>query len=534
MKVLKNYKDLTAEDIEYIRHIYYSERIHKEKTDIIGAKFGIAERTVRKWWENLDLNKVSSNLPIQLQAAEKRALKKDTKVVLVTTAQNKTAVNKDFFNNLKTYQSYIENELGKKCEIIVIPSRYRNPTSNIENEKDIANDWWEDEINDYLYYGSVEFGDCLISADSRISPTASEPLNGYELLTSNGHLILGHSRLHFRVIPRLRKQPLRTMCTTGYLTTKNYSKSRAGNIAYQHHSYGFCVLELKDDNACYIPRLVKVTKDGNFTDLIFKTETQKVSTIDKSLGLVWGDIHARQVNRDFLKVTLDLAEKLKPKIHTLHDIFDGSTVNPHESKDMFLKRLKISEGKHLIEDEVEEALDLIEEIKNCCNNVAIVESNHDIFLQRYLDTDNWKNDLHNSPAYLKYALIQQTVDLRKYGNVFGYLIHDRFGEDVQYVKMGDSLKIGEYECGLHGDYSSNGSKGSTKGFSRLNLKMIHAHIHTASIHNNVTSVGVTANVEQYYNRKGLSSWCYAHSVVHDNGKNQLLVFTDDYKLSGLI
>lgn len=528
------YKDLSAEEIEYIKHIYYSDRLHKEKTDILGAKFGIGERAVRKWWMKLGLNKLVSDLPPQLQKAQERELHKDTKVVLVTTAQNKTSVNRDFLKNLETYKEFIETTLGKKTEIVVIPSRYRNPTSNIENEKDIANDWWEDEVNNYLYYGSVQFGDCLISADSRISPTASEPLNGYELLTSDGHLILGHSRLHFRVIPRLRKQPLRAMCTTGYITTKNYSKSRAGNVAYQHHSYGFSILELKDKDTCYIPRLVKVTKEGNFTDLIYKTDSGNVSIIESSLGLVWGDIHARQVNKDFLKTTLGLSEKLKPEIHVLHDIFDGSTVNPHESKDMFLKRLKISEGKHLIEDEVEEALNLIDEIKDCCNNIAIVESNHDLFLQRYIDNDNWKNDLFNSPAYLKYALIQQTVDLRDYGNVFGYLIYDRFGKEVQYIKMGESLKIGDYECGLHGDYSSNGSKGSTKGFSRLNLKMVHGHVHTASIHNNVTSVGVTANVEQYYNRKGLSSWCYAHSVIHDNGKNQLLVFTDDYKLSSLI
>ena len=35
----KAYKDLTAEDIEYIKHVYYSERTHKEKTDILSNKF---------------------------------------------------------------------------------------------------------------------------------------------------------------------------------------------------------------------------------------------------------------------------------------------------------------------------------------------------------------------------------------------------------------------------------------------------------------------------------------------------------------
>lgn len=529
-----NYNDLTAEDIEYIKHIYYSERLHKEKTDILSAKFGIAERTVRFWWKKLDLNKISSDLPPQLQKAQERSLNKNTKVVLVTTAQNKTAVNKDFLLNLEIYRDFIETQLGKKCEILIIPSKYRNPTSNVENEKNVANDWWEDEIEKYLFYGKVEFGDCLISADSRISPTASEPLNGYELMASKGHLILGHSRLHLRVLPRLRKDPLRTMCTTGYITTKNYSKSKAGNISFEHHSYAFCVLELKDNDTCYIPRLVKVTKEGNFTDIIYKVENRTVSTIDKSLGFVWGDLHCRYLNREFFNETMELTKKLRPEKNILHDIFDGSTVNPHEVKDMFLQRLKIVEGKHLLEDEVEECLGIVEEIKNCGGKVFISESNHDNFLTRYIDNENWKKHLFNSPAYLKYAYIQQTVDLREYGNILGYLINERFGEEVEYIKMGDSLKIADYECGLHGDFSANGQRGQTRGFSRLNLKMVHAHVHSPSVHNNVISVGTTCDIHQYYNRKGLSSWAYAHCVIHDNNKNQLLLFTDDYKLSGLI
>lgn len=517
-----NYKDLTKAQIEYIRHIYYSERSHKEKTDILGDKFGISERSVRRWWAKLDLNKISSDLPPQLQIAEKRNLRKNTKVLLVTTAQNKTCINKDFLKNLEAYRDFI----GDSAEIVVIPSRYRNPTSNTDD--DAQSDWWDEDVQDYLFYGKVELGDTLISADSRISPTASEPLNGYELLANKGHLILGHSRQHLRVIPRLRIEPLRIMCTTGYATVKNYSKSKAGNIGFAHHSTGFVIVE-----EGLVPRVVKATDDGDFTDIVYEVSSGQVNKINKSLGFVLGDIHARQLNKDFFKITMDWSKKLNPEIHVCHDVFDGSTVNPHEAKDMFTQRLKIAQGKHLIEDEVEEALNVIEEIKGCCSNVKVVEANHDLFLQRHIDNESWKKDLHNSPAYLKYALIQQTVDLREYGNIFGYLIHERFKGEVEYVKMGDSLRIGSYECGQHGDFGSNGAKGNIKSFSRLNVKLIHGHVHSPAMHNNVTAVGVTANLHQHYNRKGFSSWAYAHSVIHENGKNQLLIFTDDYKLTNI-
>jgi hypothetical protein len=64
--------------------------------------------------------------------------------------------------------------------------------------------------------------------------------------------------------------------------------------------------------------------------------------------------------------------------------------------------------------------------------------------------------------------------------------------------------------------------------------MIHAHTHSPILFNSVTVVGVSCNIDQYYTRRGLSSWAYAHSIVHPNGKNQLLVLGDDLKISGLI
>jgi len=523
------YKELTPEEIEYLKHVYYLDVSHKEKMEILCKKFEIGERTVRKWFLKFGLTKSVSNLPPQLKKAQDRALEKDTKILLVTAAQNKTAINQDFFANLKTYQDYIQTVLGKKTEIVIIPSKYRNPTSNVEDKKTKANDWWADEIENYLFYGKLDFKGTLVSCDSRISPTAKEPTMGYEILASNNHLVLAHSKIHFKTLPRFRKEPLRCITTTGYMTSKNYSLSKAGEVAFENHAYGFVVVE---EGVC--PRNVKVKSDGSFTDIIYSTKDGQTSKIENSLGFVWGDIHARVINRDFLNETKKLVALLNPEKSVLHDVFDGSSINPHESKDMFIQRLKITQNKHLLEDEVTECLDLIEEIKGCCGEVWISEANHDNFLSRHIDDVNWKKDLHNSPAYLKYAYIQQTVDLREYGNILGYLINQRFGDSVKYMKMGDSMYIADYQCALHNDFGANGSKGSTKGFGRMNLKLIGGHSHSPMLYNNVTTVGVSCDLEQWYNRKGLSSWAYAHSVIHDNGKNQLLVFTDDYKLSNLI
>lgn len=528
------FKDLTPENIEYLRHIYYEQNIsHIEKMAILTNKFKCSERTVRRWWkEKLRLSELLSKLPKQIQEARDRVIPKDTDILLVTSAQNKTAINLDFLSNMVTYSEKL-TELGYKVEIVVAPTRYRNPTNPIENEKEKTEEWWVDEVLPYLHHGKLQFGDTLISTESRIRPTASNPLMGYEVLAKNNHLVLPHSKIHFKTMPRVKNNPLRTMSSTGYITHKNYSDSKSGEKAYEHHSFGFVIIEKKKDGTCHTPRNVKVKDDGSFIDLIYSVDGS-VKKIEHSEGFVWGDIHAAVVNREIFDITLNLYDLFKPKKTVLHDLYDGSCINPHEVKDMYIQRRKIIEKRYLVEDEIQHSFDLLSEIVDTGSDVYVTLSNHDVFLDRYINDGNWKKDLHNSPAYLKYSYIQQTEDLSEIGTVYGWLLKKEFKNKVTYLNYGSSLDIMGYACAMHGDHGSNGSRGTYRQFSKLNTKMISAHSHSPIIYDGVTVVGITCNKDQYYTRKGLSSWAYAHSVIHPNGKNQLLVFGDDYKISELL
>lgn len=527
------FKDLTKEDIEYITLIYNEDMSHLEKMGILTKKFGVTDRSIRGWWNKLNLKEPLSKLPKQLLAARDREFDPCADIVLFTAAQNKTGINRRFFENILAYKKFLEG-FGKKVELIVAPSRYRNPTSPVEADRKQGEQWWVDEVDQYLLYNKFQFGDTLISADSRIRPTAKRPLVGYEVLAKDNNLVLPHSRIHFNTMPRFKGKPLRTMSTTGFVTNRNYSDSKAGETGWQHHSYGFVVVEKKKDGTCHIPRNVKASSDGSFIDLVYEVNKGKISRIKGSAGFIWGDLHAAEINREVFDRTLDLYDVFRPDVTVLHDVFDGSTVNPHETKDMFIQRRKIIEGRYLIKDEIQHSFDLISEIVDTGSHVNVVLSNHDVFLDRYINDGNWKKDLHNSPTYLDYAKIQQTVDLRKYGTIYGYLLNQEFDGGVSYINYGDSLDIMGYECGLHADNGVNGAKGSPTTFAKLNTKMIGGHRHAPIIQDGYTGVGVTCNMDQYYTRKGLSSWAYAHSVVHSNGKNQLLVFGDDYKISDLI
>jgi hypothetical protein len=531
----KTFKELTPEDLEYLSHTYYDTEInHIEKMEILSSKFGVTERSIRRWWkEELKLGESFSTLPKQLKDVRDRILPKKTDIILFTSAQNKTSINRNMLINMQAYKAFLETK-GYVVELVIAPCRYRNPTSPTENSLKKGEEWWVDEVVPYLYYNKIEFGDVLLSTDSRIRPTAKNPLTSYEVLAKDRHLILPHPKVNFKTMPRFKGKPLRTMSTTGYLTRKNFSFSKAGETAQEHFSYGFNIVEKRKDGSCYIPRNVKVTQDGSFTDLIYEAKDGAVSVIESSKGIVLGDIHASNLNMEVFEKTLDLYKIFKPEQTVVHDLLDGETINPHERKDFFIQRRKIIEGKNMIEDEINHSFDIARVIKDTGSKLNVVISNHEVFLDRHINDMDWKKDLYNSPTYLKYAHIFQTVDLTEYGSLYGYLLKKEFGDEVAYINFNESLDICGYECGSHTDFGVNGAKGSPLTFARLNTKMIGAHGHSPLILDGFSRVGVTCNLDQYYTRKGLSSWAYAHSIIHNNCKNQLLVFTDDLQLSGLI
>lgn len=534
------FKELTPEHIEYIKMTYNDSGLnHDEKMEVLTKKFGIAERTVRSWWIKLELKKQASKLPPQLLKARDRSIPEDTKVILVTSAQNETAINKKQLKSIMKYKEFITSKLNKKTTEVVIPVRYRNPTSLTESESKKAEMWWVDEVKDKLYYNKIQFGDVTIACDTHISPTARMPLSSLDALGGNGHLILGAFRIHFKTQARLRNQPLKTMSTTGAITRKNYSKSKAGDTGSIHHSYGFTIIELKEDGTCYVPRNIYVTDEGEFTDLCYKVTPEGVSRIEHSEALVWGDIHKEVMSEEIYEKTRKLCEVLKPKKHIQHDLLDGGRFNPHERKDVFVLRQKILNGKWSIEEEVKEAVNFPKRMLKECGGeeVFIVQSNHDEFLDRHITDMDWKKDLHNSSAYLKYAMIQQTVNLEQYGNIFGYLINKKYKDHkrkVTYLKYGDILEVKGFNLSMHGDHGTNGSRGSITQYKRMNFKMIHGHNHSPIIMDGVTSVGLTGKLDQYYTRKGVSTHAYAHCLVHENGKRQLIVFDNNGDVTGLI
>jgi len=536
-KLQKFLDEDNTKEIEYIKMMYYSEMSHLEKTQMLAKRYDVTRRTIRNWFIKLNLTDNHFKLPPELRKARKRDIDSDTDMLFVTYAQNKTLPNFKMLHSMFRYKEFVQKEFGLKVQILIIPGRYRNPTSPVEGRTTKQDQWWHADLTDYLYYNKIEFSDSFIAADTRVRPTAKMPLTGFESMVGDNHLVLGHPRIHLKTMPRFKGDPLRLMTTTGSITTKNYSISKAGDIGYIHHSYGFTVLEKtkEDPNICHPPRAVKVNQDGDFVDLGYHVTPDKVEKIKSSESFILGDIHRRSLDPQKYNASSKLMKILNPDMVVMHDLNDASTVNPHESKDFYIQRKKIRDGQYLVKDEEREVMDFVESfLEDHPCDLKVIQSNHDDFLDRWVNNTDWKKDLHNSDTYLRYAKIQQTEDIEKYGNLFGYLLSQEFPKSVEYITSVDSLRVRGYQIGKHGHQGVNGARGSERSFKKMNTKMIYGHKHSPLIIDGVTVVGTSTYLWMYYNSAGASAWAHADSVIYPNGKNQLIIFGDDYKISRLI
>ena len=524
------FKHLTEEDKGYLASVYRLDISHEERVSILSKRFSVSARSIRRWWLKMGLTPTPERLPLQLEKAWQRDLTENADILLVSSVQNQSVVHQGLLDGMRKYAQYIEENFKLKVQIVVIPTRYRNPTTPMEDEKSANDLWWDASVDEYLHYNEVKFGDTLIDAMARTVPTAKMPLTGHEPSANGQNYVIGHPRVHVKMMPRFKGERSYVLATTGALTYRNYSKSKAGDVAKIHHTYGFLAIEKRKDGTCYAPRAVKANDDGTFTDYKFHYDGKEVVEVGSCKAYIWGDVHHRELCEKKDAATRALMNDLEPENIILHDVFDGSTVNPHEKDDLFIRRLKVKQGLYVIEQEVNECLAFVAELdQSWPANLYVVQSNHDDFLDRHINNRDWKKDLHNSEGYLKYALIQQSIDLREHGNIFGYLISSNTNGKVKYIPSSQPLKIMGYQCGYHGDHGINGARASVNSFKNVNSKIIHGHGHSPQMIDGVTMVGVSCSLWQYYNSNGMSSWAYADSIIHHSGKNQLIIF-DEFDL----
>lgn len=453
--------------------------------------------------------------------------KAGAQTVVVTWAQNATPIHKGFFASLRAYCK------STGAHLQVVPGRYKNATStwtaSQENEQ-----WWSPELVPFLMNQRQALNRNLtVLGDVSTQPTATTPLSGFESITHGESAILGHPKLQMTVVPTPHQRLPKILTTTGAVTVENYTDSKAGKKAAFHHIYGAVVVEL--DGSKFHLRHINARGDGAFCDMdmaYFPDGTVKKA--GPAEALVFGDTHVRFTDKALTAATFGpagLVERLNPKKLVFHDLLDSYAVNPHHLGRPFIAAVKQKSGYDDVFNEVKEAVDWVV-AKAGKRKTFIVASNHNDFLNRWMDRCDWTKDLQNADFYLETALhMYRSGKITEAGSSiadpFQYWVEKLLkpGSNIRCVHRNESLLISGIECSLHGDQGPSGARGSRKNLSKLGVRTIIGHSHTPGIEAGCVQTGTSTALSLEYTG-AVGSWLQSHVSVDYMGKRHIHTFVD--------
>jgi hypothetical protein len=456
---------------------------------------------------------------------------------IFTGAQNDTEVHEGFWINLQAYAA----DIG--AEIVVGPWTYEtqwwaenNPTSRS----------YDPLLEDYLCFGQMKIGkNFVFCGEMNTLPTASRPISDLVTYSRGRWAVFPHAKRQLKSVPSTDPSiQAHQVMTTGSCTRPKIIPRKAGVKSIFHHVIGAVVVEFDQDGDIFC-RHISANQDGDFYDLDAFVKKAKVTRGHRARAITFGDVHRAKLTPKNAGATFgididtgapikgSLLDLLKPKDIFIHDVFDNYARNHHNQKDNAHFYEVAHRGKENVLDELKDAARFLGFICRRGMTVWVVDSNHDLALEKYvregryrLDGKNIRLGLQLEDAYMEYReRVGDALNAYKPTPSFSLLEYavrkiDSGLRNVKWVIDGKSFVIDGVECGHHGFRGANGAKGSVAGFSRIGKKMSIGDKHSPEIMDGVYVAG-TMELQHGYN-KGPSGWAVSHIVQYPDGKRALV------------
>jgi len=480
----------------------------------------------------------------------------DSKIFVVTAAQNATPLHDAFWASLLQYCEF------RGAELMVIPIRYKNATSRWTESQANA-EWWLDrpalpydpetmKETEAAYYARVYPNrkylwnvrkdlnkNISVLGDIKVQPTAVSPLSGFEGLTHGESGILGHTKLQLKVVATPQGKYPKILTTTGACTVKNYTDSRAGKLGEFHHTLAAVVVEV--DGPWFALRQINAKSDGTFYDLDYLYDGTKRNPVNyigsngSAPAIVMGDTHVEGIDPAVEKATFqDIIPFFRPRKLFWHDLEDGGSVNHWAAKNPLVTGARYFAQQGSASDEFYDALAFVSERTPVGTESYIVASNHNDWLHRWILERDWKTlSPRDRGFYLKVAskLYEKAKLLNGDDadrlNAFIMLAKEHFARvpNIKVLDYEESCVVEGIECGMHGHFGPNGSRGSARSMRRIGVKSIIGHSHTPAIEEGCYQVGTSTRLSRGYTH-GPSSWLNTHCLIYPNGKRTLINVID--------
>ena len=503
----------------------------------------MAQKLDCKWWGTdpvgVEADKATGVDPIIALALKRKiiASRRGKVRYVITSAQNATPV---FDRGWQTLLGYCDRN---DARLLVIPFRYRNPTStwSAKAQKD---DWWAPEVLPYLINHRVDLNRHLVLlADIMTQPTASDPLEGFETISGAKSAIIGHPRLELTTVPTPQARLPKILTTTGAITRRNYIPSKAGKKGEFHHTFGAALVEV--DGPKFHLRQINMARDGSFCDLLTEYDGSKATVYDRVDALVMGDTHVEVVDPSVVRATFGqggILDTLKPRTLVWHDVFDGASNNHHERGRAFHEYVKYKAGRNDVAAEVRRTMEFIDKAAEGRDMLNVfVPSNHNDFLREWVENTDPRGDPANCMFWAEtYLAVLRSAETR--WTPGGVAVQDAFAywgkkllrtaSQALFLRKGEVYQINGIEVGYHGHLGSGGKPGTREGFSRIGVRTIFGHGHAPGIRAGAYQVGTSSRLALAYMAGTPSAWLHTHCLVYPNGKRSLLnVIDGEYRMA---
>jgi len=437
---------------------------------------------------------------------------------IVTAAQREANVNKEFLHNLEVYAKYQDVD-----KIYILPMAGKSIK--------------ETDLDEYFYENDDKYEiinrDTILSKRIKISnyairPQQIIPTTGLARFAQNDiSTIFASPKQALKIIPNSVGQLPKALITTGACTEPNYrTTNRIGQIAKRDHQYGFTIVECNGNKDFHF-RQVESLNNGKFMDLDYSlNKKMSKSSVD---AIVLMDTHVGETNKKVEKVNQEMLRHYKPKFAIFHDLFNGSSINHHEMNDYVIRSKKGLKGQLSLEKELKMVYNKLWEYSTISpkTQYIVTKSNHDEFLNRYIQSGRFIEEPHNS--YLSSKLFTKMIEGQD-PLVEGLKTFGELPSNVRFLSRNEDFKVRGYQLGQHGDKGANGARGSIKTLEAAYGKSITGHKHTPEMFRNTYVVGTATDYDLDY-VQGLSSWLHTNAFIYSNGKASLInVINGKYKL----
>ncbi len=474
------------------------------------GKVGVTRKAIEHHFGNMTVLKTKAyeqvpNVIFDLEQEIYKTLpNKSTKRFVITTAILGDKVDVKFLKNIRAYSKDLN------AELIVIPTAVNLSKSGWLLDPELKNDviiTKDTMINSNVFILGIK------SNAKTVDPITGLPRIGQR----NGTFISASPKQRLKYVPTSVDKLPHALMSTGAITLPEYAHKglmidKASYMANHDHVMGAVILELDKDDTFHF-RQIQADVDGTFIDLGTMYKNGKSSKV-KPEAFVLGDWHSGEVDEVAAACWVGVTKALKVKRWVIHDGFSGNSISHHlVGKQLTLAKMSAHNLLDL-RTELDGYKSDIAMMSKLVSEVIIVKSNHDDFLERYLNEGRYVVDPHNHRLALDLAAA--FVDGK---NPIRHYVGEK--PNVMWLELDESYKIAGIELGAHGHIGANGSRGSINTMENAYGNVVYGHSHSAQILRGAWNTGTTTHLRLAYN-KGSSSWTQTSCLVYHNSQRQLI------------